>query len=60
MTLNGYFMSNMVFVAAVLLRTFDFHSVPQKMNEDRRTQSEAKANEFSKSAKLVRIFAPVP
>jgi len=39
MTPNGYFMSNSVFVPAVLLRTFDFESPPLKTNEDRRTQS---------------------
>jgi len=30
MTLNGYLMSNSVFVPAVLLREFDFQSPPQK------------------------------
>jgi len=32
MTLNGYFMSNLVFMPAVYLGAFDFQSPPQKMN----------------------------
>jgi len=49
MTLNGYFISNLVYGPAVLLRAFDFQSPLQKMNEDRRTQSttKMKANECS-------------
>jgi len=35
MTLNGYFMSNSVFVAAVLLRAFDFKAHHKKTNKGR-------------------------
>jgi len=36
-------MSNSVFVPAVLLRAFDFQSLPEKKtNDDRRTQSATK------------------
>ena len=47
MTFKGYFMSNSVFVPAVLRRAFDFQSPSQKTIEDRRTQSvtKMKANE---------------
>jgi len=30
MTLNGYFLSNLISVPVVLLRAFDFQSPPQK------------------------------
>jgi len=51
MALNGYDASNSVFVAAVLLKAFDFQSPPQTTNENRLAQSVTKMNVVSKSVR---------